>query len=250
MEAICFSETSVDNQQTTWLYIPEGSTYHNHHCENLKSYNFSMYLQWSKKKYKLGGCSDGICLWEGFMEYVVEMASRGMMCVPIFMKISTAAQALLQEYERHCFAYGRDLWDGLRSYDMQRLIKIGSGIQKLVGRGDYTYSQTSRWSHKPTFIFENKSRPKYFQETKFKSRRDTFWATTVMKNSFKQIIYFKKCMSMFVVCSILAVTLWLFCLNRWQLRFWLTGKWWESNGFQSFKENCVISKNQSFLLGL
>jgi hypothetical protein len=29
-EAICSSETSVDFQQTTWCYIPEDSTLHNH----------------------------------------------------------------------------------------------------------------------------------------------------------------------------------------------------------------------------
>jgi hypothetical protein len=38
MEAICSSEMSVDFQQTTWRYIPEDSTLHNHCCENLKSY--------------------------------------------------------------------------------------------------------------------------------------------------------------------------------------------------------------------
>jgi hypothetical protein len=40
MEAICSSKTSVDFQRTTWRYIPEDSTLHNHPCENLKSYNF------------------------------------------------------------------------------------------------------------------------------------------------------------------------------------------------------------------
>jgi hypothetical protein len=34
----CFSETSVDFQQTSRRYIPEDSTLHNHRCENLKSY--------------------------------------------------------------------------------------------------------------------------------------------------------------------------------------------------------------------
>jgi hypothetical protein len=38
MEAICSSETSVDTQWTTWHYIPEVGTLHNHCCENLKSY--------------------------------------------------------------------------------------------------------------------------------------------------------------------------------------------------------------------
>jgi hypothetical protein len=32
MEAICSSETSVENQRTT--------RHHNHRCENLKSYNY------------------------------------------------------------------------------------------------------------------------------------------------------------------------------------------------------------------
>jgi hypothetical protein len=38
MEAICFSETSVDSQRTTWRYIPEDGTLHNHCCENFDSY--------------------------------------------------------------------------------------------------------------------------------------------------------------------------------------------------------------------
>jgi hypothetical protein len=37
MEAICFSETSVDSQWTTWYYILEEITLHNHVCENVKS---------------------------------------------------------------------------------------------------------------------------------------------------------------------------------------------------------------------
>jgi hypothetical protein len=39
MEAIYSSETSVDFQQATRRCIPEDSTFHNHRCENLKSYN-------------------------------------------------------------------------------------------------------------------------------------------------------------------------------------------------------------------
>jgi hypothetical protein len=38
MEVVFFSETSTVFQQTTWHYIPEDSTLHNHRCENLKSY--------------------------------------------------------------------------------------------------------------------------------------------------------------------------------------------------------------------
>jgi hypothetical protein len=38
MEVICFSKMSVEFQQTTWCYIPEYSTVHNYHCENIESY--------------------------------------------------------------------------------------------------------------------------------------------------------------------------------------------------------------------
>jgi hypothetical protein len=38
MEAICSSVTLVDFQWATQRYIPQDSTLHNHHCENLKSY--------------------------------------------------------------------------------------------------------------------------------------------------------------------------------------------------------------------
>jgi hypothetical protein len=44
MEATCSSEMLVDFQQTTCRYIPEDSTLHNHHCENLKSYIVSVVL--------------------------------------------------------------------------------------------------------------------------------------------------------------------------------------------------------------
>jgi hypothetical protein len=40
IEAVCSSETSVDFQQAIRRCIPEDSTHHNHHCENLKSYLF------------------------------------------------------------------------------------------------------------------------------------------------------------------------------------------------------------------
>jgi hypothetical protein len=38
MEAKCSSKTVADFQWTTWYYIPEDSTLHNHCCENLKCY--------------------------------------------------------------------------------------------------------------------------------------------------------------------------------------------------------------------
>jgi hypothetical protein len=38
METICFCETSVDFQRTTWRYTLKDSTLHNHRCENTKSY--------------------------------------------------------------------------------------------------------------------------------------------------------------------------------------------------------------------
>jgi hypothetical protein len=42
MEAICSSETLVASQQTTRRHIPGDDTFHNHRCENLKSYNINV----------------------------------------------------------------------------------------------------------------------------------------------------------------------------------------------------------------
>jgi hypothetical protein len=42
MEMTCSCETSVDFQKTTWWYIPEDGALHNHHSENVKSYNFDI----------------------------------------------------------------------------------------------------------------------------------------------------------------------------------------------------------------
>jgi hypothetical protein len=39
MEAICYSQTPLDSEQTTLCYIPEDGTLQNYRCENLKSYN-------------------------------------------------------------------------------------------------------------------------------------------------------------------------------------------------------------------
>jgi hypothetical protein len=44
MEAICSSETSVTNQETTRRHIPEDDTLPNHRCENLKSYSFHLII--------------------------------------------------------------------------------------------------------------------------------------------------------------------------------------------------------------
>jgi hypothetical protein len=43
MQAVYFSETSVDFQQTTQLYIPEDSTLNNHRCENQKSWTLLVF---------------------------------------------------------------------------------------------------------------------------------------------------------------------------------------------------------------
>jgi hypothetical protein len=42
-------------------------------------------------------------------------------------------------------------------------------------------------------------------EVYFKIRRETFWSSGVMISSSKQFIYFKECLSVFVICSILAM---------------------------------------------
>jgi hypothetical protein len=57
MEATCSSETSVDFHRTTRSYIPEVRTFHNHRCENLKSYNGrevrkSQFVFYSYTKYR------------------------------------------------------------------------------------------------------------------------------------------------------------------------------------------------------
>jgi hypothetical protein len=41
----------------------------------------------------------------------------------------------------------------------------------------------------------------------FKGRRETFWASTGVMSSSKQLIYFKKCMSMSIMCAISAANL-------------------------------------------
>jgi hypothetical protein len=43
MEAICSSETSAEIQRTTGRHVPD-DTFHNHHCENLKSYKLASRL--------------------------------------------------------------------------------------------------------------------------------------------------------------------------------------------------------------
>jgi hypothetical protein len=45
MKVTCSSKTSFDFQQTTWHYVVEDRTLHNHLYENLKSYNTSVFLQ-------------------------------------------------------------------------------------------------------------------------------------------------------------------------------------------------------------
>jgi hypothetical protein len=45
MEMICSSETSIDFQKTTRLYVPEYNTLYNNRCQNLKSYNCIDYFE-------------------------------------------------------------------------------------------------------------------------------------------------------------------------------------------------------------
>jgi hypothetical protein len=45
MEDTCPSGTSVDFQVTTWRYIPEDRTVHNHCCDNLNSYIIASLFQ-------------------------------------------------------------------------------------------------------------------------------------------------------------------------------------------------------------
>jgi hypothetical protein len=49
----CSSETLVDTQRTTWRYIPEDGTLHNHRCEHLKSYILKISLKHYDKFFSL-----------------------------------------------------------------------------------------------------------------------------------------------------------------------------------------------------
>jgi hypothetical protein len=55
MEAIYYSETSVDTQRTTRRYIPEDGTLPNHRCENLKSYTSLLFFVAVKLGFLLWG---------------------------------------------------------------------------------------------------------------------------------------------------------------------------------------------------
>jgi hypothetical protein len=59
MEAMCFSETSVDFQRTTRQYIPEDSALHNHRCENFRSYIAGVLLVNSAKVRNRGDKMNG-----------------------------------------------------------------------------------------------------------------------------------------------------------------------------------------------
>lgn len=53
-QAVHFYETSVSYYRTTWWYIPEDSTPHSHHCENLNSkqtaYSVHTLFRWINKE--------------------------------------------------------------------------------------------------------------------------------------------------------------------------------------------------------
>jgi hypothetical protein len=44
VEPVCSSEMSVDPHQTTWCYIPEDRSLHNHHLKSLKSCNHYLFM--------------------------------------------------------------------------------------------------------------------------------------------------------------------------------------------------------------
>jgi hypothetical protein len=52
------------------------------------------------------------------------------------------------------------------------------------------------------------------RDLKFKSRRETSCASNVMVGSFKEFISIKKCMSVFIICGLLAMTLRLIYLGK------------------------------------
>jgi hypothetical protein len=56
LEAICSSETPIDFQWTTWRYIPEDISLHNHRRKTLKSYiiSFKLTFQYWSACYAFG----------------------------------------------------------------------------------------------------------------------------------------------------------------------------------------------------
>jgi hypothetical protein len=60
MEAICFSETSVDTQRTTQRHVPENGTLPKYRCENMNSYKLCQFVRnetvanWSNFKLMVG----------------------------------------------------------------------------------------------------------------------------------------------------------------------------------------------------
>jgi hypothetical protein len=74
----------------------------------------------------------------GIMKCATEMSSHGMICMLRFMTIGTGVQAII----RFCLSNMRG-----------NFMKTGSSIQKLLGGGIHTHTQTARWSHEPAFIF-------------------------------------------------------------------------------------------------
>jgi hypothetical protein len=88
----------------------------------------------------------------GFIKYVIEMASGGMICIPSFMMTSSGIPVILttvpQQFEGlQCWYYW---WEGFMKYATEMVSrvmiylpsfkKIGSGVQKLL-RGTHTYWQ-------------------------------------------------------------------------------------------------------------
>jgi hypothetical protein len=50
-EAKYIPETSVGFKRTTWRYVTEDRTIHNHRCENLKSYHITHIVSNYKRKH-------------------------------------------------------------------------------------------------------------------------------------------------------------------------------------------------------
>jgi hypothetical protein len=127
IETICSFETSVGSQWTTWRYIPEDGTFHNHRSENLTSYttwcrlptsNHLIYYKvfwWSHVT--LGFCTSFILLFqtEGFRNTVqnTETVSRNPIVLQLGLWTVDCWCCYLQEWRhsRSCFhMWSHSLW--------------------------------------------------------------------------------------------------------------------------------------------
>jgi hypothetical protein len=128
MEAICSSETSVDTQPTTWRYITEVDTIHNHRCENLKSYTAAncLYMRWVGNRGILKLRSDQ-------SKQRISKYEHGIGRIVLLRFYSLSVLPTKQEVWRHFLGwmFCRHCSEGFFSMICERWIQSIDGIQKV-----------------------------------------------------------------------------------------------------------------------